>query len=172
MDWKRRLQRWCCWCYVCHTLYLKFCKFTLNTFYDFVFTYFKQEQQYLWNFRLLKLLFAMTKLKTVTKCFRYFRLQKYRHRILVKRSFTKTFNDDFRPLPPWQSLKSWYLHGHCRSCWKYVNTKSLNIFKVNFQGSKSKRIRPYHGCHYSPLACSSFLRLSMVRSPSFITYLG
>ena len=33
------------------------------------------------------------------------------------------------------------------SFFKYVNTKSWNIFKVKLQGSKVKRIRPYHGCH-------------------------
>ena len=31
------------------------CNFTLNTFQDFVFTYFKQEQKCEWNYRLLKL---------------------------------------------------------------------------------------------------------------------
>ena len=31
------------------------CNFTLNTFQDFVFTYFKQEQKCEWNYGLLKL---------------------------------------------------------------------------------------------------------------------
>ena len=39
---------------------------------------------------------------------------------------------------------------HTNSCTgprllKYVNTKSWNIFKVKLQGSKLKRISPYHG---------------------------
>ena len=37
------------------------CKFTLNTFQDFVFTYFKQEQKCEWNYRLLKLLRGINK---------------------------------------------------------------------------------------------------------------
>ena len=36
---------------------------------------------------------------------------------------------------PKRSFQSRYLHRHCRSCLKYVNTKSWNIFNVKLQGS-------------------------------------
>ena len=59
--------------------------FALNTFQDFVLTYFKQERQCLCNYRLLKLLLDLTKLKNNTECLCYFRMQKYRPCILVEK---------------------------------------------------------------------------------------
>ena len=55
------------------------CNFTLNTCQDFVFTYFKQEQQCLWNYRLLKILLGVKLLKTNAECLPSFSVQKCCH---------------------------------------------------------------------------------------------
>ena len=61
------------------------CISTLNIFQDFVFRNFKQEQQCLCNYWLLKLLLGITKVSpSLNACLRYFWLQKYRHCMSVK----------------------------------------------------------------------------------------
>ena len=81
------------------------CNFTLNILQDFLFTYFKQERQSLWNYRLLKFFMDITKLKPNAECLHSFWLQKCRHCCCWKR-FTETLNGDFPPrLSLWKVLK-------------------------------------------------------------------
>ena len=80
---------------------LKPCTFTLNIFQDFAITYFKQELQCLWNYRILKLPLG----------------------IIKRWMFALFLTSEIPPPPiPWSSKGRW-LHRHCRSCSKYVNTK-------------------------------------------------
>ena len=123
------------------------CNFTLNMFKGFVFTYFKQERQCLWNYRLFKLFWGYNKAKDKHWMFAFFLTSKISPLHVSKKSPTKTFNGDFRPCLPLEkfekSIVPWTLYSYL----KYVNTKSWNIFKVKLQGSKVKRIKSYHGCH-------------------------
>ena len=75
------------------------CNFTLNISQDFLFTYSKQERQCQGNYRLLKLFWKITKLKTNAQSSVAFWLQKYRD-CWVKTIFIKTFNVDFWPCLP------------------------------------------------------------------------
>ena len=95
------------------------CNFTLNIFQDFVFTYFKQDLYATINF----LNFQDSKQGQKSP------LILTNAGLLFGRSFVIE-----------TSLKSRSFRRHCRSCLKYVNTKSWNIFKVKWlQGSKVKR---------------------------------
>ena len=73
------------------------CISTLNIFQDFVFTNFKQEQQCLRNYWLLKLLLGTTKLSPSLNVCVIFDFRNIAIACRLKNFYQKTFNGGFRP---------------------------------------------------------------------------
>ena len=103
------------------------CNFTLNTiFQDFVFSYFKQERQCPYNYRLLKLLFGITKLKTFIM-FRLFLHLNYCHWSTVYNMSDRVLSDiqtRKRESSKWLVKLSNFVDLLAKLFWKYISYKT------------------------------------------------